>query len=141
MLAFMAVIVTLDVFGRKAGRPVPGAFEFAQLALLLTVCLSLAYTAAQRGHIAIGLFVDRLQPRVQAMLAVLTGCLALAGLCLMIWGGTVQAIHDWQIRMLQTAELRIPVYPFKFVIPLGFSLLGIVLLVQLLQTIGQARKR
>ena len=130
VLCGMALLITADVIGRKLGNPVPGAFELTELALILVVCLSLAYTAVQGAHVSVELIVSRLGRAGRLLVFVLTGPLALAGIAMVIWGGMTQALHDWQLGLLRSAVLGIPVAAFKFVVPLGFFLLAVVVVVQ-----------
>lgn len=129
-LCGMALLITADVIGRKLGNPVPGAFELTELALILTVCLSLAYTAVQGAHVSVELLVSRLGRAGRLIVSILTGPLALAGVAMVIWGGMSQALNDWQLGLLRSAQLGIPLAAFKFVVPLGFLLLAVVVVVQ-----------
>lgn len=129
-LCGMALLVTADVIGRKLGNPVPGAFELTELALILTVCLSLAYTATQGAHVSVELLISRLGRVGRLLVSLLTGPLALAGITMVIWGGMTQALNDWQVGLLRSAQLGIPLAAFKFVVPLGFFLLAVVVVVQ-----------
>jgi TRAP-type transport system small permease protein len=129
-LCCLVLLVTADVIGRKLGKPVPGAFELTELALILTVCLSLAYTATEGAHVSVGLFISRLGHAGRLSIAILTGPLALAGIGMVIWGGMRLALNDWHVGLLRSVQLGIPVAPFKFVVPLGFGLLALVVLVQ-----------
>ncbi len=141
ILVIMVLLVTADVIGRYFGTPVPGTLEVLQLLLLMAVLFSLANTAAQRGHVAITILVSRFPPRAQAILTILTGGLALIVLCLMVYGGMIGGINEWKRGLLETVTLGIPVYPFKFVIPLGVFALCLVLLAQWLHPLGGLRKR
>ena len=129
-LCGMALLITADVIGRKLGNPIPGAFELTELALILTVCLSLAYTAAQGAHVSVELLVSRLGRAGRLFVSCLTGPLALAGIAMVIWGGMSQALNDWQVGLLRSAQLGIPLAAFKFVVPLGFFLLAMIVVVQ-----------
>ncbi len=133
-LCCMVLLITVDVIGRKLGSPVPGAFELTELALILTVCLRLAYTATQGAHVSVGLLVSRLGHTGRLFVSILTGPLALAGIGMVIWGGMSLALNDWQVGLLRSAQLGIPLAPFKFVVPLGFVLLALVVLVQWIGT-------
>jgi TRAP-type C4-dicarboxylate transport system permease small subunit len=146
-LCGMALLITADVIGRKLGNPVPGAFELTELALILTVCLSLAYTALQGAHVSVELLVSRLGRAGRLFVFVVTGPLALAGIAMVIWGGMSQALNDWHVGLLRSAQLGIPLAAFKFVVPLGFLLLAVVVVVQwihawleLLKFLGVSRR-
>ena len=129
-LCCMVLLITADVIGRKLGYPVPGAFEITELALILTVCLSLAYTATQGAHVSVGLIVSRLGHAGRLFVSIVTGPLALAGIVMVIWGALALALNDWQVGLLRSAQLGIPLAPFKFIVPLGFFLLAMVVVVQ-----------
>jgi len=49
---------------------------------------------------------------------------------MVIWGGMNLALNDWHIGLLRSAQLGIPLAAFKFVVPLGFFLLAMVVVVQ-----------
>lgn len=129
-LCCMALLITVDVIGRKLGNPVPGAFELTELALILTVCFSLSYTAAQGAHVSVELLVSRLGRAGRLVVSILMGPFALAGLAMVIWGGMSLALNDWQVGLLRSAQLGIPLAPFKFIVPLGFFLLAMVVVVR-----------
>lgn len=129
-LGCMALLITADVIGRKLGNPIPGAFELTELALILTVCLSLAYTATQGAHVSVELLVSHLGRAGRLVVSLIIGPLALAGIAMVIWGGMSQALNDWQVGLVRSAQLGIPLAAFKFVVPLGFFLLAMVVVVQ-----------
>ena len=129
-LCVLVLLIAADVVGRKIGSPVPGANELVELALIITVSLSLAYTATRGAHVGIELILSRLSRTGRLICAIATGPLAMAGIGLVVWGATGVAVNDWQIGLLRSPYLFIPIAPFKFVVPLGFFLLALVLLDQ-----------
>ena len=138
ILTFLMLFVTAEVIGRAILKPVPGAFEITEYMMVGLVMFSLAYTMAVGGHVRVEVLILRLRPRIQAILASIVGLLGLAIFILAVYGGIQEGIHAWQVGSY-SEELRIPQYPFKFMVPLGFLALAIATLVQFLRALGRAR--
>ncbi len=141
--AFIAVIMLItvvDVIGRRAfGQPIGGAFELSELMLIIVVFGSMASCELLRGHVTIGLVVERFRQRTQGIIDSLMYLLFLVISVLITWRLFVHAIRE--IGGQLTAVLQVPIYPFVFIAFLGGILLSLVILMHLLQfVIGTLKK-
>jgi len=134
-IPLIAVNVTADVIGRYFfNHPIPGALDLSELLLVVVVCFALAYTAAARGHMSVDVITSRLGPRMQAMVSVLIGLIGLPVLWLLTYYAAWEGINTYSSG-LETSILHMPIYPFKFVVAIGFFALSLELTCQWLRSI------
>jgi TRAP-type mannitol/chloroaromatic compound transport system permease small subunit len=84
-----------------------------------------AYTLAKNGHVRGDVLYGFLRPRTQAALDLLLYIVFfLPGIVALTWAGWIYAQESLAIREQTFSAVPIPLYPFKFVIPVsGFMLL------------------
>ena len=141
VLAMMMFLVAVDVTLRYTiDLPVKGSVELVELMMIIVVFLAVAYTASQRGHVAIELVTTRLPQRVQAILDVFTTFLSLVFIILVIWRSTVRGNTMWHDNHV-TVVLGIPIFPFLYLIAFGCLLLAVVLIANILDSLAQAIKK
>jgi TRAP-type C4-dicarboxylate transport system permease small subunit len=109
----MVAVTCLDVVGRRFGVPLPGAIEIIELLMGVLVFGALPLVTADRGHVTVGLFDERLSARFRALRDRVVG-LASAG---------VVAVIAWRLfaKALETASfgdrsnyLALPLAPLVF---------------------------
>ena len=142
--AWCAVLLTLliswEVFSRYAlNRPHAWVLD-AQIMLYGTMFMTAgAYTLARNGHVRGDVLYGFLQPRTQAVIdLVLYLLFFLPGVVAMTWAGWVYANESLAIREQTFSAEPLPLYPFKYIIPLaGFTLLlqGVVEIIRCVQCI------
>jgi len=122
-------LTTFDVIGRSfLGRPIPGTFELSEYMLCLVLVLGLAYTEREKGHIR----VEVLRKRIKSGRRVLELITGLIGLCVV----SVLVVYGWKEAVAERGVsdmLRIPRYPFKFLLCLGSFMFGLELISGLLE--------
>jgi TRAP-type C4-dicarboxylate transport system permease small subunit len=136
----MMFFITADVIGRFFGYPILGAFELSELFMVVVIALGLAYTQSQRGHIAVGIVVDRLSPRTQAVFDCLASSVGIALVSLLLWQTCLHAIASLTAGEF-TAALHVPVFPAKFIIPLGALLWDCELIVSLIHSVSKLKAK
>lgn len=132
MLLVVANVVLRTLFN----KPILGALEYASLLFAPTVGFSLALCAANNGHIAISLLVERLQPRVRFWIDGLIGVVTVIFLGTCTWGLILYARTTAASRLVALTT-QTPVYPFIGLVALGFFLYCLVQLVKLGQELGK----
>lgn len=133
VLFALMCFVTADVVARYVfNSPIMGGMEIDELALAVVALLSLSYTGVLKGHISIDILVKRLPARVQAALSIVTDSLGVAFLSLVAWQG-IKAASYAKTRAETTDVLKIPTYLFKWFIPIGFILLSLVLIANIVK--------
>ncbi|MBI2832028.1 MAG: TRAP transporter small permease [Chloroflexi bacterium] len=139
-LVAMMVLVTVDVASRYLfNAPILGAMELSQFMMVILVFFGLAYTAAEKGHIMTEMVVSRLSPRMKAIVNSFVALLGAALFGIMTWQGTLDSMEWFKMRGISDI-LRIPIFPFRLLVPLGALFLSIELLIQLVDSISEAIK-
>lgn len=140
-LAIMMFLFAVDVALRYIFiLPIKGSSELVELGMVVVVFLAIAYTASQKGHVAIELVVSHFSQRTQAILDVITYVLSLLFIIVLIWRVIVRA--DLALQQSQgTVVLNIPLYPFMYLVAFGFILLAIVLLADIFNSLAKVMKK
>jgi TRAP-type C4-dicarboxylate transport system permease small subunit len=133
-LAALMGLVFVNVLFRAVWEPILGTYEYTGFLAALTISLALAHCAANKGHIAITIFAERLPPRVQAVLDSLVAVMGTALYAVISWQCVRYAIHMSKIGEVSPATAT-PFYPFIFVIAFGLLVFALVLLNDLFKSI------
>ena len=130
--AWCAVLLTLliswEVFSRYALNQPHAWVLDAQIMLYGTLFMTAgAYTLSKNGHVRGDVLYGFFQPRTQATVdLVLYIVFFLPGIVALTWAGWIYAGESLAIREQTFSADPLPLYPFKYVIPLA----GITLLLQ-----------
>jgi len=124
-LFFAMFIIVANVLSRIPWYPVPGTVELTEMAGAVLLAAGVAYTAAMKGHIMVGFFVDRYSLRVQAIVDIFTNVVALFFIYLLaretfVFAGRMMA------RGAVTADLLIPIHPTIYLVAISFVMLALV---------------
>lgn len=130
-LVAMMVFMTVDIALRNiADIVIWGVFEIVELMCGIFVSFALAYCASQRGHIRITLVLSRLPRMVQRVTNSITAVISIVVVALLAWQAWEQGF-DIERSGAETVTWFIPIYPFYFVLFVGFVLFALVWIVQL----------
>jgi TRAP-type mannitol/chloroaromatic compound transport system permease small subunit len=144
MILLLTCLISWEVYSRYVlNNPHDWALD-AQIMLYGTLFMMAgAYTLAKNGHVRgdvlYGFFEPRTQARVDLILYVL---FFLPGIFALTWAGWGFAQDSVAIRESTFSATPLPLYPFKFIIPLaGFMLLlqGVVEIVRCIQCIRDGK--
>jgi TRAP-type C4-dicarboxylate transport system permease small subunit len=137
-LATMMFITAIDVSGRKLlNMPILGSYEIIELLMAICIGLGIAHCGMMKGHINIDLITMHLSKRVNGILGVITGFIALAIIGIASWQTCVYIINKFSTKAVTTV-LYIPIYPFVAIVGLGLILYFVVLIIHWLEFILQA---
>lgn len=139
-LALMMFLVVGNVLMRFIWRPIPGTFEIVCLLGAVVIFMAVAYCAAMKGHVAIGVLVERFSPRIQAVIDSITSLITLIVIGIVSWQMFAFATRMWQ-RGYATADLAIPYPPFIYGAALGLGALCLVLLVEFCKSLLKAVRK
>ncbi|MCM3766106.1 TRAP transporter small permease [Neobacillus niacini] len=129
-LIIMMIAVTYFSISRTTGHPVIGDIELVQFTMVLLIMGSLALTEQSDSHISIGLIVDKLPPRIQVAISCFSQLLMTSFCFLICW------IFITRINFLQASDLlKIPFYPFKIFIIIGFCGWGLESLLRFIKSV------
>ncbi|MCL6477573.1 MAG: TRAP transporter small permease [Peptococcaceae bacterium] len=120
----MTALTVVHAIGRYGfSRPVPGLVEMSSFMLVIIIFFTGAYTEVGKGHTVIGIIVDRLSQRTQAVIDIFVHLLYVAFAILACWQTVVRGLIVREAGSVSTV-LGIPHYPFLFVVALGWLLIG-----------------
>ena len=124
----LTVLISWEVFSRYAMNNPHAWVLDAQIMLYGTLfMLAGAYTLSKNGHVRGDVLYGFFKPRTQATIDLLLYIVFfLPGVIAMTWAGWTYAQESLAIREQTFSATPLPLYPFKFVIPLA----GAVLLLQ-----------
>lgn len=140
-LVALMVLTVIHAMGRYFfGKPIPGLVEMSSFMLVVIIFLTGAYTEIQKGHTVIGIVLERLSERTQAIIDSITYILSLAFVVVAIWRTVAQGVFLMGAEY-ESAVLGIPHAPFLFVVALGWLMLGLAILVNLIHSCRRAVRR
>jgi len=141
VLMVMMAIITTDVILRYVfNSPLRGVYEIVEVTLVIVVSFGLAYTAAQKGAVAVEVLVERYPPRARVIMDIFNSLAGLAFFSLISWKTTEQAMIYWAAGQT-TYVSALPLHPFVLVVSFGTGLLSLVLLFQLIDSIIKAIRK
>jgi TRAP-type C4-dicarboxylate transport system permease small subunit len=117
-------------------RPEPYSYEVALIVLVVASLLSIPGTQKVRRHPVLRSLVDRLPGSLQLGLdGIFVPIVALVCVVPTVIYSWLNAWHSLKIGEVTTSVLRVPLFPVKVVVTLGFGLLLVVLVGQLAEGI------
>jgi TRAP-type C4-dicarboxylate transport system permease small subunit len=139
MLLAMMFLGAADVIGRYLfNNPIKGAMEGSQLLMAGVALLCWGYTQASKSHISIDLFIMRYPARLRAIVGIASLVLTIIVFGLIAWQSFLLALEAYeQHRMLE--NIPFPLFPFKFMVPIGAFILCIESVIQLVQRFDEIK--
>ena len=140
VIVLLTLMITWEVFSRYVmNSPHDWALD-AQIMMYGTIFMMAgAYTLSKNGHVRGDVLYGFFRPRTQATLDLLLyGLFFLPGVVAMTWAGWTYANESLAIREKTFSATPLPLYPFKFVIPVAGGMLllqGLVEMVRCVQCI------
>lgn len=117
----MMLVITISVLMRSFGSPLSGQVELVELLMLTLIMVGLSYTQSENGHVDVGLLVDRLPTKVQAVFDIL-GSLLIIAVSLTISYYNFQGFFNYLNVGFTSQILSIPLSPFKLIVAIGLLL-------------------
>jgi TRAP-type C4-dicarboxylate transport system permease small subunit len=137
VLVAMMLFTVLDVVLRAFfNRPIRGDVELIEVGMVCTSFLGLAWCAMKGVHIKVDLVISFLPTRVKGIIDSF-GYLLGFGICaLLAWQGFLEGIANWKMNTV-SATLEFPLFPFYWVVALGFAALCLTILVLLTRSLAE----
>src|SRR5699024_3996100 len=85
ILFAMMMLTFSDVAGRFLVRPIHGTHELTYLGLAVMIFISLGFTQQAKGHISVGVLIDNLPVKVQAIVDAISYVFMMVIISLMGW--------------------------------------------------------
>ena len=128
LIVVLMLVVCAEVFKRYAlNAPTAWIYDVNNMLYGTLFMMCGAYTLAHDGHVRGDFFYGRMQPRTQAWLdLVLYTLFFLPGIGALTWAGWTYFNESLAMNEQTFNATPLPLYPFKFVIPLA----GVVIMLQ-----------
>lgn len=140
-LTALMLLITVDVILRSTvNRPIRGVNELAEFSMLLLVFLTIAYTQVMKSNISVEILFNKFPLRMQAIVDVFVNLLSLGISVLLLRQAIVYNSYLADTNG-QTVILKLPVAPIQFVMIIGFSMLSVVLFLQIIDLLRKAVKQ
>lgn len=131
-LASMIVYITIAVITRKGfNLCLPGVVEVSAYAFVALTFLGLAYTLQTEGHIRITIVFDRLPQKAKPLIRLISDLLTVVFLIVMIISSFRLWVESFILGPTSPTDLHTPMWIPQIVLPLGFLLFLLQLLVRL----------
>ena len=130
LLAGMMFLTSSDVAARYFGHPIKGTYDMVGLLGGMAIALSIAYSQLNGKHVAMEFIASLPFKRIQTAIKTIACLLSIGMYALIAWQCTVFGTQLWETGRLSDT-VRIPLFPFAYVVSLGFAVNCLVLLGEL----------
>ena len=139
-MLFSMFLGVADIVGTQVLLiPVPGPRELTESTMVMIVFGALAYAQIRRAHIRVELLYLNMPPRVRAVMDVITDLAAIAFFGLILSEAISEAQYSYQIKEATTGLIRFPLWPARFTLVAGCSLMILQLCLHLIQDLIRIR--
>jgi TRAP-type C4-dicarboxylate transport system permease small subunit len=134
VIVAMMVLTCADVILRYFGYPIRGAYDITRVLGSVIFSLPIAYSCIKGYQVAVD-SVFRRAPRIVRILVDSIVCLFSMAITAMIAWRAIYLGHDLYVRGRVTDTIPIPLWPFIYVMVLGFIVYCLVLLAEHLKAL------
>ncbi len=137
LVATMLLVVVNILLRVLFKAPIFGAYEYVGLLTALVIGLALAQCGVQNGHVSVSLVADLFPARLRNVAGAFINFISMCFLAVSSWyvGAYARSMYD---SGLVTPTTQTPIYPFVYLIALGFLVYSLVLLVRSIEYIIKA---
>ncbi|MDP2932493.1 MAG: TRAP transporter small permease [Chloroflexota bacterium] len=140
LVPLMMLLVLVEVFMRYVmHEPLMLSDEFSAYMLVAISFLGLAYAQKEKKHVRIEAIVSRLPVRVSNWLRVLTLSLGFGFAVLMALESYIFLAQSFKLHLTSSSWLRVPLQGPQMTLVIGFGVLAIMLLLEVVRAIGNLR--
>lgn len=128
VIVVLMLMEALDALGRKTVGALPGALEFSEALMVPAVFLPLMFVQMRREHVFVAVVTLGLPLRGQAFLDGLAALIGILIFAFLTWLGILKALDATAVWEYRVAVISVPIWPFRWIIPLGTGLMVLQLL-------------
>jgi TRAP-type C4-dicarboxylate transport system permease small subunit len=132
-LLALTLLATMNVALRIFQVPLSGTYEVVSFLGAIVTAGALGYTQKRKDHIVVDILSDKFPSKVKGVLDRVNYVLIFVFFVIVSWQTFV-----YGKRLLQTGELsetlKIPYYPFVFLVSIGFAVLALTIFLDLIET-------
>jgi len=114
------VIISIEVIARYVfNNPTTWGWVVNKQLLLIMTLFGGTYASSQNAHIRIEMLYERFSGKARFATKILTSILFVCFMSALIWKGAIMARESILVAEVAPGLFRLPVYPFKALIPIG----------------------
>src|SRR5512145_3570352 len=137
-LLALVLLATSNVAFRILRVPASGTYEVVSFLGAIVTAGALGYTQKRKDHIVVDILSDKFPAPVKRILDGVSHAVTLVLFSIVSW-----QTFAWGRRLMESGELsetlKVAYYPFVFLVSLGFAVLALTLLLDLLETVWTGR--
>jgi TRAP-type C4-dicarboxylate transport system permease small subunit len=130
----LMTLATGNVVLRIFHIPFRGAYEIVSFLGAVVIAFALGYTQKRKDHIVVDILTQKFPKRLNRGLDVVNFFVTLIFFSVITWQTYVWGMKIWESKEV-SETLKVIYYPFVFCVSLGFGVLSLTLLVDLLKTL------
>ncbi|WP_066285405.1 TRAP transporter small permease subunit [Arthrobacter sp. B6] len=135
----MLLTVTDGIQRTLFGRGIPGSVEITEVFLVILVFAGMLGAEVTDSHISTSIVTDQLPARARRGARLIGTTISFLGASLFAYASAAPALRSVAIQEVEFGLIRIPIYPAKIFIFLGFVLLAVAILCGILRQILDLR--
>lgn len=139
VLALMSV-ATANVVLRIFHIPFRGAYELVSFIGAIVIAFALGYTQQLKGHIVVDILTDKFPKTLSTMLDVVNHLVTMVFFATVAWQIYRVGMQIWESGEL-SETLKIIYHPFIFAVSLGFVMLSLTALIQLMSDVRSGEEK
>jgi TRAP-type C4-dicarboxylate transport system permease small subunit len=132
-LFVMMVMMTAHIIGRKAGHPVPGAFEASEQLMVIVFSFPMAEVGLRKAHILFELVTRSFSSRVQDLLGILVHAVGLLLFAPLTWKAWQVAAKNFSMGEYRQGVIDFPIWPFRVALAVGLSVFVVQMIIGLVR--------
>lgn len=121
LLSAVMIFIFFDFVSRGLGHPLFGVAEMAMFAMVATVYLGLAHCEEVRGHVRVEALLQRLPPRVQIVLNLMTYIIATIVIGIVTYAVWMNALAAFADSESIAGAIPLLIYPVKFIMSIALT--------------------
>ncbi len=130
IILLITITVSIEVIGRYVfNHPTSWVWPINRQLFGIFILMAMAYTQSENGHIRIEVFYNHFPPRLKTVATWFAFIVALSFVGVLVWQTSKMAISAVAVSEKVSGVFKLPVYPFKVLIPIASTLLGVELII------------
>ncbi|MDQ7784847.1 MAG: TRAP transporter small permease [Desulfomonilaceae bacterium] len=138
-LVGMMLLTSVDVLLRGFGHPIFGAVDMVGLLAVVVLACAMPYTHMAGGHVGVDLLVQKMSPRGQAVIDLVTSLISLVLFSVVAWQMWLYA-GELSIKGEVSMTIQIAKHPFIYLVSVCFGVLCLAIFADIVRFVGKAVK-
>lgn len=135
IMILITLFVSIEVIGRYVfNHPTSWVWPVNRQLFGIYILMALAFTQSGNGHIRIEIFYDRFPPGLKTVAKWFAFVVMITFVGVLVWQTSIMAMNSIAANETASGAFKIPLYPFKTLIPIGSLILGIEVIISFITT-------